>query len=1168
MEWTLDQQNAIKARGGTLLVSAAAGSGKTAVLVERVIRRLTDKVNPCGVRQLLIVTFTNAAAAQMKEKISAAITKQILLEPSNKYLRRQQMLLPLASICTIDSFCINLVRENFLALDVAPDFRLLDAQRLDVLSNEALDTVVSALYDESSTAFQRLCSLISDYRDDTMLTKIIKDLHITSQAYPYPEKWLDSLVADFIDPKPIRESVWGREILTFIRKNLDYLEECTKVALGIVADDDELRDRLTENFEDDIKLINRLRDAVNTLGWDELIEKFDDESKAFKRLNPVRGYTGENKDRCSEYRKLVKKDINDILGLFVVTEAEYNEDTQSLQEVVSELVNAVKQYAEEFDKLKKAENGADFSDILHLTLKLLQDENGEKTELAKELSLGYAEILVDEYQDVNEAQDCIFKALSDDEKNLFMVGDVKQSIYRFRQAMPEIFLRRREKLPRYNGSCPATITLGKNFRSRQGVTDTVNFIFSQAMSVEAGGLVYDDNERLVYGAEYPARDEADAELHIIEAADGAIKGDLIQIQAVYVADYIENAINSGMLIQNGEERRQATYKDFCIMLREVANSGEFFLQEFASRGIPVYCDKDENFFKSPEIGFMLSLLRVLDNPVDDISLLTVMLSPVFGFTPDDLALMRSKSRRGTIYHCAVVNAKDGNIKCKQFLERLSYLHDIASTVSAGELVRRLIDETGYGAIVGVMQDSEKRKTNLHLLVECVKNYEKYACSGLSGFIRYADSLSAINGGKVSGAKVSENTDAVRITTIHKSKGLEFPVCFLACCESEIRSPKRGEFVTARVCGIGIRSSDKSGLRKYETLNSTAARLETIRENHSDEMRLLYVALTRAKEKIIMLSASNDVAKSLVSSTYLFDSKGLNPFAVSQSKNFADIIYAALLRHPDAHALRTLCAVGSDKVLPCAGRLTVKIVKGYEKQEIVEQAAEPEQADAALIEEVEQRLKYKYPYASLDSVVAKRIASKLNINKFDSTWFASEIPAFMSRGELTPAQRGTATHRFMQFADYDAASLSVEVEIGRLKENGYINFLEAQSVERDKVKAFFEGPLAARIAKAEKVYREYAFKLNVPVREMYSGIDDCAANESLMIEGVVDCAFIEGGEIVIVDYKTDRSVTANELAERYSDQLGIYRRALSQVLGLPTKQAYIYSFELGESIEIK
>lgn len=1165
MKWTDDQRNAIEARAGELLVSAAAGSGKTAVLVERVIRRLTDESNPCGVRELLIVTFTNAAAAQMKEKISSAISKKIVHEPNNKSLRRQQMLLPLASICTIDSFCINLVRENFHTLDVTPDFRLLDNERIAVLAGDAVNSVIGALYEKSEPAFRRLCALISDKRDDKLLMELIQSIYITAQAYPNPDAWLDSLVEDFTDIKPIRESVWGREIISYAAKQLDYCAECNRKALDILAQDIELGAKYTETFENDRGIILRMKKALCESDWDDLAQVFERESKSFTRLNPIRGYTGTNKGLCSACRDTVKKGVSKTAELFAVTQAEYESDTASLREVAAQLVNAVKLYAAEFSALKKADNGADFSDTLHLALKLLLDENGEKTPLAYELSQSYAEILVDEYQDVNEAQDSIFKALSRNESNLFMVGDVKQSIYRFRMAMPEIFLRRRERLPRYSGKAPATVILGKNFRSRSGVTGAVNFIFSQAMSVEAGGLAYDEGERLVCAAEYPESGCADTELHIIEAASGEQK----HFQAVYAADYIENAIKSGMLIQDGEERRPAEYKDFCILLRSVSKNAGEFLREFAARSIPVYCETEENFFASPEIGFMLSLLRVLDNPVDDISLLTVMLSPVFGFTPDDLALMRSACKDGAIYHCIVMNANSGNEKCAQFLERLEFLRGIASTVSAGELVRRLIDETGYGAVVGSMKDSDKRKANLRLLVDCANKYEANARTGLSGFVRYADRLSQSGGAMTASTGVSENADAVRITTIHKSKGLEFPVCILACCESSFHPVKAGKVIASRGCGIGMRNCDESGLRKFETLNSVAVRLETLREEHSEEMRVLYVALTRAKEKLILLTASGDVEESLHNASCLITGgEKLNPFGVSQSTSYDNIIFAALMRHPDAHILRTVCGADNSIVLPCDSPLAVKIIKNVRESEITGETVEPQKADKALVREISRRLDYKYPYASLSGVVAKRIASKLNSGEFDSTWFASEIPAFMSRGELTAAQRGTATHRFMQFADYARAAQSVESEIDRLAEIGKLNELEARSVDRKKVRGFFESKLALRLAAAERVYRELAFTVNIPVREMYDGIDDRAADEKVMIEGVADCAFVEGGELVIVDYKTDRGADANQLVERYGDQLRIYRRSLAQVLGLNVKQLLIYSFELEEAIEVE
>ena len=579
MKWTTDQQKAIDARKGTLLVSAAAGSGKTAVLVERVIRRICDSENPCGVENLLIVTFTKAAAAQMKEKIHAAIGKQIALNPSDKRLRRQQLMLPCANICTIDSFCIGLVRENFHVLGISPDFSLLDEGKLAVLRSQAVSSVADSLYKEQSENFMKLTELISDTRDDNKLISAILKLYSLSQAYPFPELWLDSLADEFNNPSEIEESPWGKTIINhaiqFVCSCIADAEHC----ISLLAGEPELEAKYCPVFEDDLVVLNNLLDKISNEKWDGIIEAFS--SLPFvKMANAPRGYESSAKEICKNTRYNYRKQALEFASKYFISEEEHKKDIEYLAPVINELISAVLKFGEEFTRLKMQENGADFSDTLHLALRLLVepvDGGYAKTPLALSLAENYAEILVDEYQDVNEAQDMIFSALSKDENNLFMVGDVKQSIYRFRQAMPEIFLARRDGLSEYeDGNYPARVTLGKNFRSRKGVTDIVNFIFSSLMSRDAGGLDYDEKEHLEAAASYPESNGADTEICLVETE----KENFRTAQAKYVADYIEKAMSDGTAFTDNGVQREAKYKDFCILLRSVKRSAKEFADEF------------------------------------------------------------------------------------------------------------------------------------------------------------------------------------------------------------------------------------------------------------------------------------------------------------------------------------------------------------------------------------------------------------------------------------------------------------------------------------------------------------------------------------------------------------------------------------------------------------
>ncbi len=1165
MKWTDDQQKAIDARKGTLLVSAAAGSGKTAVLVERVIQRICDAENPCGVENMLIVTFTNAAAAQMKDKIHAAIGGKIALNPSDKRLRRQQLMLPFANICTIDSFCIGLVRENFHSLGIAPDFALLDEGKLGLLRNRAVSAVADSLYAESTESFINLCELISDKKDDKKLIDAILKLYELSRAYPFPEKWLRSLVSEFSDPKPIKESAWGEIILAHVEKSLNTCISDAEHCIRLLAEEPELEAKYRPTFEDDRAMFEKVLESLCNDSWDDFSTCVAD--SAFSRMAMApKGYAGELKDICKGARDTYKKRFADFSACVRISEKEHADDVARLSPVISELVDAVIKYAEEFKRLKREENGADFSDTLHMALELLvepTDDGYVKTPLALQLAENYAEILVDEYQDVNKAQDMIFSALSKDESNLFMVGDVKQSIYRFRQAMPEIFLARRDGMNEYeNGNYPAKVTLGKNFRSRKGVTEIVNFIFSSLMSRDAGGLDYDKNEFLEAAASYPESKGADTEVCLIETEND------YEAQARYVADYIEKAMSDGTTFTEKDSQRKARYGDFCILLRSVKGCSKEFIDELTARGIPVSCEAGESFLSSPEVMFMISLLKVIDNPVDDIPLTAVLLSPVFGFTADELAVMRAAQRKCPVYQCVVYAAESGNSKAEMFLEKTKDMRRLASTVSASELIRRLISETGYGAVVSTMKDSAKRRSNLNSFADLASRYESTGKKGVAGFVRYIDNITKGGVKITSGGSESEAGDSVKIMTIHKSKGLEFPVCFLAACEKKYNELSvREDLLIAPESGIGIKNN--SGYAKFDTLPRIAAKLEITKAEHSEELRVLYVALTRPKEKLIILASAPDWSKELSRiAANIREDMLIDPFTVIGFSSYAKCILSALIRHPDAHALRNAAGVSSSIALRCETPLETKIISDkFEEKEKIREVAVAE-ANPETVAEIEKRLSYVYPYASLDGVVAKRIASKLDAEGIGGEFFASRRPAFVSKDRLTPAQRGTATHRFMQYADYVSAGENVGKELDLLVEKGMLTETEAKVVDKKAISEFFSSELAKRILNADKIYKEYAFTVAVPLSEMNPDIPEKnAEGESVIIEGVVDCAFEENGELVIIDFKTDRASDESELVAHYKEQLSVYRRCLTEVIGLPVKQTVIYSFSLGKTIEI-
>lgn len=1179
VNWTTDQRHAIECRKGSVLVGAAAGSGKTAVLVERVIRRLTDKDNPCSAEDLLIVTFTRAATAQMREKIGAAILKRLSEDPTDRHLRRQYMLLPFAKICTIDSFCNDLVRENFHALGISPDYSLLDNETAVIMKNDVCEAMLERAYEENLDGrFSELSDMMSSGSSDEDFAKLIIKMYDISTAYPFPDLWLDSLIGEYSQPD-INKSRWGGIIKKYVCDMLDYCVSSSNDMMTAMESDPIVADAYGAAVQSDINMYAELREKINS-DWDEALEAF--KTVKYMSLGRVpKGYESETKNVVTTARKKLKDLLKKVPGIMCVSSEEHADDMRLLRDPVTKLIELVKQFGREYSAEKDKMNSADFSDILHRALNLLAVSDGSggyiKTDLARELSSHYVEILVDEYQDINEAQDMIFRAISADENNLFTVGDVKQSIYRFRQAMPEIFLRRRSTTHSFeSGKYPLGITLGSNFRSRVGVTSCVNYIFRQLMSTEAGELEYDDSEALNAAAKYPERDTPDCELHVV--TDKGNRADTLEAQARYVAKYIERTVREGkMLVTKGGALHPASYGDFCILLRTAKNVSSVYANALSERGIPVFSPETGGFFEAVEISFILSLLRVLDNPVQDIPLAAVMLSPLFGFSAGELADIRAsaKERLETgetepLYRSVAVSADEGSKKAAAFLKKIESLRRLSLTLSAGELVRRVCEETGFDAIVGAMPDGERRRLNVGLLCDYAEKYEAAGNLGLSGFIRFIDKVARTSGDLATAARPSENADIVRIMTVHQSKGLEFPICILADMQHAFNERDNIEPVLiSSSAGLGMKRRTEDGISVYDTASRRAAVITSERMGRSEEMRVLYVALTRAKENLVMVTSVPNPEKGLAKvAVECGIGERANPFAVLRMNNFSDLVLTALMRHPAADELRKLSGVDVPIFLSEKDRFKLKVVVSDSESFMTESANEQKiAAKPVFFNEVQARLDYSDPRSVLSSVPAKRAASDGSERGINREYFASSRPAFMSSGGLTPAQRGTATHKFMQFSDYSAARAGIESELTRLVDGGFLSEDEGKAVNIGAAKRFFMSPLAERIFASDNVMREKKFAALFPAKFFYPELTGEAAEEKIVVQGIADCVFVEDGELVIVDYKTDTGVDAEALLERYSAQLEIYREALSQALGMPVKETLLYSFFMNSTVKV-
>ena len=1167
-DWTPSQKNAIEARGGTVLVSAAAGSGKTAVLVQRVIERITDKASPVNVENLLVVTFAKAAAAEMRERIGKVLSKKIEENPTDSFLKRQKMFLPNAGICTMDSFCQKLVKENFQKLDILPDFSMLSEPEHKILKMDVVQQVLEEVYAENGDDTAMLLDLFSNGRNDENLINSILSIYDFSMAAPNPEKWIEKHFSYYFENCSAEQSIWGRYALKRLSETAKYITvKIDKIILD--AGDGKLGTVARENLE---SVENQLRTVISLIenkgAWNDIKNTLDSiKFGSFGRFKEEEkdGLFFEIKERYAS----VKSDVEKAQKILCCYSDEFTEDMEYLRPVMSSFKRCVLRFSELLLSVKKEKNTYYFSDILHMTLNLLvvcnDDGTIQKTDLAKELSDTYDEILIDEFQDTNEAQNALFDAISKNSENKFMVGDVKQSIYRFRQAMPEIFISLKDAFSEYNAvDYPANISLDRNFRSRKGVVDAVNFFFNILMTRKMGDIDYKNGEQLVFAADYSESDNCDTQVHIVTSPSP--KASNLENESRYIAGLIDDIVHSGLKVGRKGEERPVRYGDICILMRTLKNKAPVVARTLTAAGIPVHFKKNGGFFDNAEIVTMISLLRVIDNPVQDVPLVSVMLSPMFPFTEDDIASMRCRSRKSSVYGMLTENYEtDG--KVKYFLDTINLLRTLSVTLSVGELIRRVFEITSYDSVVGAMNNGEKRALNLRMLISYAEAYESNGKNGLSGFIRYVDKLRRNNFDLEDANTVSENDNVVRIMSIHKSKGLEFPVVILANCSEEFAKDNRSKALTDKTMGIGALRYDKSLNKEFETQTYTSVKLKNEYEDLCEAMRVLYVAMTRAKEKLYIVGSMyspRETVRKLYCSRYTgFDE---NFVALSHCQSFMQWIMLAMLYHPEAGDFVKNCGILNSVSASTDSRISLIIADSPEEQKIEESESEKALPDDALLTEIRKKASYVYPYAFLSGTALKYTASNMDKN-ISLQYLAAENPAFMGAEELTPAQRGTLTHKFMEKCDFSSAGISVKDELCRLINDGVFTEQEAKAINTEKISKFFKSDVYKRISSAERFLRESEFTMSIPVSCINAETNCDLANEKAVVQGVIDGLIINGVNGEIIDYKTDRVKTDEELIEKYIQQMRIYKTAAEECFGIKNVKVTLYSFGLSKEITI-
>lgn len=1165
-QWTPRQRDAIEARGGTVLVSAAAGSGKTAVLVERVMGRIRDTVHPMDADRVLVVTFSNAAALEMKQRLMRALDEALADDPGNAHLQKQRRLVERAKICTIHAFCLDLIRENFHRLGLAPNTRAGDEKELELLRQECMEQAVEELYQEWGGGFHELVELLGTGRDDRRLFDTLRDFYDFVRAHPFYLDWLDEKLELYDPAIPVADTAWGEAVLREVTETLDHCAGLISGAMDVMRRDPELKAAYFAGFASDLDKFSAVRALCEKRDWDGVHGAL----KALRRdrLSPYSKKSPE-KERVAAVRDVVYTKIIPKLqkgtpareGLLCATAEEFAGDVAFLRPLVQQLFGLVKRFDELFSAAKRRRAMVDFSDMEQFAAALLAQpapEGWRRTELAETAGSGYEEILIDEFQDTNEVQEIIFRALSRRESNLFMVGDVKQSIYRFRQACPRLFIEKKERFAPYDGvTFPAKIILGKNFRSAPEVTGGINLFFSLLMSKRFGDIEYDRDEALDPGLSYPPGPERGCVLRVIDL--GGEARDKVETEAADVARQIRLLMDSGRRVAEGDSLRPLRYGDICILMRSVRRA-RLYREALAREGVPAWSEPKNGFLRSREIAPLVCLLRVLGNPLSDLDLVSVMLSPLYGFTADALAALRA-SAPGTVYGAVRAGAEKNDRQCALFLRSLDNLRRYAARSTADQLLRRVFDETDYLNKALVMPGGQARRANLLLFIEYARNYRE-SCTGVFAFATFLDRILAAGEDLPPASGFSEQADVVRIMTIHRSKGLEFPVVFLCDCAREFnKADYVGGIQWNSEMGFACARRDFDTRKQYPTIPLQALKLEQQRASLAEELRMLYVAMTRARELLVMTGVTGDFQKGMDGWVWEPREGKLPPYVMRSAKSYLDWLMMVAVHHPELEPYlegreASPCVRGPLR-FECAAALEATVPAVCEPQA----QTPPPEVEARLRE----LLAFRYPYQAQTETPGKIAASQLGKGDAAKEFRFTARPAFLTGEKLTGAQKGNALHKFMQFADYGLAAKDPAAEIGRLARLGFLSSQEAEAVDAGKIRAFFDSTLASRIFSAEKVLREMRFLAEVGKEEIGDFMDLPDDGGKVVVQGIADCVFIKDGGAVIVDYKSDWVKEPGELIRRYRGQLEIYRRVLGESLGVPVRECVLYSFALSREI---
>ena len=1167
---TPQQAQAVSNRGGKLLVSAAAGSGKTKVLVDRLMSYLVDPAEPANLDDFLIITYTKAAAAELRGKIAAKLAERIAQEPENRHLQQQVQRMYLAKISTVHSFCADLLREYAYRLDLAPDFRVGDENECRELREAAMTRILDESYEsaEDDSDFRTFVDTQGFGRDDRLVPQIIEKVYNSARCHMDVDGWLDRCLDNgrMEDLSDVGQSIWGRYLIDHLKEYLHQqiisMERCAAAA-GEVPE----FGKVTALLVDTVRQLKQLQECDT---WDDIVSR---KRIDFGRLTfPKKHDAPELAEQIKTVRNSCKDGVEKILRNFADPTREIVADLRQVGDATRGLIGLVRKFSDEYDRMKRRRRVLDFGDLEHRTLDLLLGKSRSgPTKLALEVGQRFREVLVDEYQDSNAVQDAIFSALTNQRQNCFMVGDVKQSIYQFRLADPGIFL---EKYGAYGNAGAVEpgqgrkVMLSANFRSGGAVLSAVNDVFRQCMSPSVGGLYYGDEEALNEGIPHNPLGEPEVELHAIE-----VREDTYEEEAAYVAQRCRELLDGNHMVRQGDGLRPIVADDIVILLRSPGSVGQHFVTALEKVGIRCASGGGQDLLKTGEIMTLRSLLQTIQNPRQDIPLISALASPIFGFTADDLASIRGVRRRGSVYEAL---ERSSNEKAVSFVRTLAKLREDAGMNTLAQLLENIFSQTHLDSIYAAMPDGHRRGENLRSFFQLAVDFETNGRRDLGQFLEHLELME--DKGLITAGEQS-NGGCVTLMSIHRSKGLEFPVVFLCGLARKFnKEDLRAQVLCDKDLGFGLSVLDEANRVRYPTIARRAIAVKSGSESLSEELRVLYVAMTRARDRLIMTYADQRLEATLQDISLRLDLCPVELLTRDINCPGEWVLQSAFTR-AEAGALFARSSRPRElRISDYPWLITVgqaHLSGGNTVQSAAEVQFKPLPED--LLARMEAQLSFQYPHRAATAMPSKQTATQLKGREKDEEAAQNSgvrktirrnwrKPSFCDASS-TGRDYGNAIHKVLQYIRYEDCTdlLGVERELDRLAEQRFITREQAQAVSSEKVLSFFETELGNKLRSGANVLREFKFSILDDAGRYGEGLD----NEQVLLQGVVDCALIEEDGIIVIDFKTDfvTEETLDTVVERYRGQIGAYAQAISRIYGMRIKDKFLYLFHLDRFVGI-